>query len=187
MNEAINEVLTKTCSYDDLSGLVLERMNQIHSSGARSESDSELVHFLLNSVAKLLKKEATFSSVLTAVIELSLPNMAIERAMLDDMYQDERAKMTEHSFDKIALDHYDCKDNWLSLDLKDDAMMKCLILQFRVEMIAAVALHFNSGADADLLQRLQASSDGSEMLKAIAAASSEFAQRMKDVAITAAV
>ena len=181
MDKAINGVVMKICNYDDLHGLVLERMNQINSVVTKTESDGELTPFLLNSVAKLLKKEVTFSSVLTSVIELSLPNRAIDRAMMDDMYLDERAKMTEHDFDQIALDHYDCKDNWLCDNLKDDAIMKCTILQFRIEMIAAVALHFNSGADADLLEKLQSGPDHSEMLKAMNDISSEFAQRFSSL------
>jgi hypothetical protein len=85
--------------------------------------------------------------------------------------------MTEHDFDKIVLDHYDCSDNRLCDNLRDDATLKCIILQFRVEMIAAFVLYLNSGVDADLLEELQSCSDSSVVLRKIAEVSSEYAQR----------
>ena len=182
MDKAVRDVLTKTCNYDDLHNLVLEKMKQINIIvSIKAESEAELVHFLLNSVAAILKKKLVFSSVLTSVVELGLPENAITRSVLDHMYRDVSSKMTEHDFDKIALDHYDNKDNWLCDNLKDDAILKCIILKFCIEITADLAVHFNSGGDAELLEKLKADPDHSLMLQAINEISSEYAVKFRSM------
>lgn len=181
MNQNINVVLTKICDYDILHIIVGKRMSDINFIKAiKIDSESEFICFILCSVAKYLKEEIIFDSVLASVIELSLPNNTISRAELDDMYCDVWSKMTEHDFDKIALEHYDCKENWVNDNLKADAIFKCVILQFRNEMIANAVVHFNAGNDSELLELLRYNSGYSKILKAITIRSNEFAAKYNE-------
>ena len=175
METDIRTVLNQICDYDDLHTRVLEKMMDINAVlTIKADYGSDSVHFILNCLADLLKHELIVGSAFSSVIELNLPDNA-NKPMLDEMYADVKSKMTEHDYDKIAIDHYDDISKRLYENLREDAIFKCVMLNFKVEMIADAAIHFNSGADRELLEKLQAEADHSKVLASIASMSHEFA------------
>ena len=182
MDRAMNTVIAKTCDFDELYKLVLEEMKQINTViSTKTGSEDETLNFLLSNVAMQLEKESYFGTALWSIIHSAISNKTMSRSALNKCFNEGFSKKTVDDLRKIAVEHYDNKNNWIYDNPKDDAIMKCIILKFRVEMIANVAVHFNFGGDTDLLKKLQSDTDGFKMLKAITAISSKHASKFCDM------
>lgn len=181
MDEAIDAIIYKTCVFGELYPLVLEDMKQINTVIATQSESVNVLNFLLSNVAMLLEKESHFGTALWSIVHSAITNKTLSRDKLNSVFNESFSKKTLDDLKKIALEHYDNKNNWIYSDPKDDAIMKCILLKFRVEMIANVAIHFNFGGDLDLLKKLHSDSDHFRALKSITNVSNIYASKFCDI------